>query len=112
MTSRNGTLPAPLSAAEQSALALDAYSRTVIRVADALSGSVANLQVRRRTRRGPATGAGSGVAISADGFIIPSAHVVEGTRQGVASFSDGHETPVSLAGPDPLSDLAVPPSHG
>jgi S1-C subfamily serine protease len=98
---------AALRAAEQSALALDAYSRTVIAVADALSESVANLQVRRRTRRGPAMGAGSGVAISADGFLVTSAHVIEGSRTGVASFSDGRETPVSLVGSDPLSDLAV-----
>jgi S1-C subfamily serine protease len=107
MASRNGKAPAAADAAEQSALALDAYSRTVIAVAEALSESVANLQVRRRTRRGPAMGAGSGVAISADGFLITSAHVIEGSRHGVASFSDGHETPVSLVGSDPLSDLAV-----
>jgi S1-C subfamily serine protease len=93
--------------AEQSALALDAYSRTVISVAEALSESVANLQVRRRTRRGEAMGAGSGVAISADGFVITSAHVVEGTRHGVASFSNGQEIPVSVVGSDPMSDLAV-----
>jgi S1-C subfamily serine protease len=121
MPSRNGTTPeadarrepagatgaAVLDAAEQSALALDAYSRTVIAVADALSPSVANLQVRRRTRRGQAMGAGSGVAISADGFVVTAAHVVEGSSHGVASFSDGHETPVSVVGSDPLSDLAV-----
>jgi S1-C subfamily serine protease len=109
MSSHNGTaLSEPAaSAAEQSALALDAYSRTVIAVAEQLSASVANLQVRRRTRRGPAMGAGSGVAISADGFLITSAHVVEGSRRGVASFSDGNEAAVSLIGSDPLSDLAV-----
>lgn len=121
MPSRNGTVPGvggPVGATvadpgeaatlgEQSALALDAYSRTVIAVADALGASVANLQVRRRTRRGQAMGAGSGVAISADGFVVTSAHVVEGSAHGVASFSDGHETPVSVVGSDPLSDLAV-----
>jgi S1-C subfamily serine protease len=127
MSSNNGTAPTPaaadpapppaaaepsapalrLTAAERSAAALDAYSRTVVAVAEAMSPSVANLQVRRRTRRGPAMGAGSGVAISSDGFLITAAHVVEGTRRGVASFSDGHETPVSLVGSDPLSDLAV-----
>ncbi|HEY5428311.1 MAG TPA: trypsin-like peptidase domain-containing protein, partial [Solirubrobacteraceae bacterium] len=109
MSSTNGTAASPPGpdVAEQSARALDAYSRTVISVADALRPSVANLQVRRRTRRGPAMGAGSGVAISADGFLITSAHVVEGSRRGIASFSDGHETPVSLVGSDPLSDLAV-----
>src|SRR5579859_5708786 len=87
--------------------ALDAYSRTVIAVAEALSASVANLQVRRRTRRGSAMGAGSGVVISPDGFLITSAHVVEGARRGLASFSDGREANVSLVGADPLSDLAV-----
>ena len=109
MSSTNGTAASPPGpdVAEQSARALDAYSRTVISVADALRPSVANLQVRRRTRRGPAMGAGSAVAISADGFLITSAHVVEGSRRGIASFSDGHETPVSLVGSDPLSDLAV-----
>jgi S1-C subfamily serine protease len=97
-------LPTPPTDADD---ALDAYSRAVIGVADALGPSVANLQVRRRTRRGPAMGAGSGVAISSDGFLITSAHVVEGSRHGVAGFSDGHETGVSLVGSDPLSDLAV-----
>jgi S1-C subfamily serine protease len=87
--------------------ALDAYSRTVIAVAEALTPSVANLQVRRRTRRGTVLGAGSAVAIAADGFLLTSAHVVEGARKGVASFSDGRESDVTLIGADPLSDLAV-----
>ena len=87
---------------------LDAYSRTVIAVAEQLGPCVANLQVRRRTRRGvAAVGAGSGVAISTDGFLVTSAHVVEGVRRGVAAFGDGSETEVSLVGADPLSDLAV-----
>ncbi len=88
--------------------ALDAYSRIVIAVAEKLSPSVANLQVRRRTRRGTGYGAGSGVVISPDGFLITSAHVVEGSRRGVASFSDGREANVSVVGADPLSDLADP----
>ncbi|MGA9860143.1 MAG: trypsin-like peptidase domain-containing protein [Solirubrobacteraceae bacterium] len=92
---------------EAAADALDAYSRTVIAVAEALSPSVADLQVRHRTRRGPASGAGSGVAISSDGFLLTSAHVIEGARHGVANFSDGRQTAVSLVGSDPLSDLAV-----
>lgn len=106
MTNMNGTAAVAARAADATE-ALDAYSRTVIAVAEALSPSVANLQVRRRTRRGNATGAGSGVAISPDGFLITSAHVVEGAPRGVASFSDGRETPVSVVGSDPLSDLAV-----
>jgi S1-C subfamily serine protease len=104
MPSQNGT---STLAAEGSEAALDAYSRTVIAVAEQLSPSVANLQVRRRTRRGQAVGAGSGVAISTDGFLITSAHVIEGSTRGTATFSDGRETSVTLIGADPLSDLAV-----
>jgi len=100
-------LPLPPTDADDAQDALDAYSRVVISVAETLSPSVANLQVRRRTRRGPAVGAGSGVAISSDGFLITSAHVIDGARHGEASFSDGRETGVSLVGSDPLSDLAV-----
>ncbi len=87
--------------------ALDAYSRTVIAVAEAVGPTVGNLQVRRRTRRGEAMGAGSGVAISGDGLIVTSAHVVEGAGHGTATFSDGSEVPLTVVGTDPLSDLAV-----
>ncbi len=105
MSTEAPTLPPP--AAPDTGDALDAYSQVVVAVAQSLTPSVANLQVRRRTRRGPATGAGSGVAISSDGFLITSAHVIDGGRRGVASFTDGHEAAVSLVGADPLSDLAV-----
>jgi S1-C subfamily serine protease len=105
MSSENGSQA--LAASDRTETVLDAYSRTVIAVAEALSPSVANLQVSRRTRRGSAVGAGSGVVISPDGFLVTSAHVVEGSKRGVASFSDGREANVSLVGADPLSDLAV-----
>jgi serine protease Do len=108
MSSVNGTPnTASVEAAVRSAEALDAYSRTVVAVAEALSPSVVNLQVKRQTRRGTAVGAGSGVAISPDGFLVTSAHVVEGAKRGVASFDDGRECDVSVVGSDPLSDLAV-----
>ena len=88
--------------------ALDAYSRTVAAVAERLTPSVANLQVSRQGRRGLRPGGGSGVVISSDGFMITSAHVVEGAgARGSASFSDGSELPFAVVGADPLSDLAV-----
>src|SRR6476619_7543909 len=89
--------------------ALDAYSRTVVGVAERLANSVANLRVTRRTRRGnyPA-GAGSGIVLTPDGFLLTSAHVVSGrSRGGIASFVDGQELRFSVVGADPLSDLAV-----
>jgi serine protease Do len=45
--------------------------------------------------------------ITPDGFVLTSAHVVEGTDRGVASFVDGRELGVEVVGSDPLSDLAV-----
>jgi S1-C subfamily serine protease len=79
--------------------ALDAYSQVVTRVAQQLSPSVANVRLRR--------GAGSAVAITPDGFLLTSAHVVERARGGAVSFPDGSELRFSVAGRDPLSDLAV-----
>jgi S1-C subfamily serine protease len=85
---------------------LDAYSRTVSDVAERLIPSVASLRVGRSEGR-RSQGSGSGVAITADGFLVTSAHVVAGTTRGSASFSDGTEYEYELVGADPLSDLAV-----
>jgi S1-C subfamily serine protease len=99
---------------ERDAEALDAYSRTVSGVAERLAPSVANLRVLRRTREGgrvPA-GAGSAFVLAPDGFLVTSAHVVASrragvSRNGIASFPDGRETPFEVLGADALTDLAV-----
>ncbi len=87
--------------------ALDAYSRVVTSVAERLIPSVASLRVRTRVGRAPVDGAGSAVVIAPDGFALTSAHVVEGTDRGSASFVDGREVPFDVIGRDALSDLAV-----
>jgi S1-C subfamily serine protease len=90
--------------------ALDAYSRAVVGVVERLAPSVANLRVMRRSRRGgrvPA-GAGSAVALTPDGYLLTSAHVVAGgSRRGRATFTDGREVGFEVVGTDPLSDLAL-----
>ena len=94
--------------------ALDAYSRTVAGVAERLAPSVANLRVLRAGRRGRVpVGAGSGVVLTPDGFMLTSAHVLAGgTSEGRASFTDGREFPFSIVGRDALSDLAVIRTEG
>jgi S1-C subfamily serine protease len=89
--------------------AFDAYSRAVMFVAERLSPSVANLRVSRRVRGGRLLdGGGSGVVVTADGFMLTSAHVVARTDgRGLASFADGRELEFEVVGADPLSDLAV-----
>jgi serine protease Do len=93
---------------------LDAYSQAVIRVADHLSPSVANLRVSRRVRGGRRlAGGGSGVVVTPDGFMLTSAHVVAAADGGArASFVDGSEVGVEVVGTDPLSDLAVLRAEG
>ena len=84
--------------------ALDAYSRAVITVAELLAPSVANLRVNHGRR----LGGGSAVVITPDGFLVTSAHVVNGsTRRGRASFVDGRELRFEVVGADPHADLAV-----
>jgi len=78
---------------------LDAYSRAVTQVVELLSPSVASVRVRR--------GSGSAVAITADGFMLTSAHVVRSARRGQATLTDGREIAFEVVGADPLSDLAV-----
>ena len=79
--------------------AFDAYSQAVMRVAERLSPSVASLRARG--------GGGSAVAITTDGFLLTSAHVVQRARRVRASFTDGRELTAEIVGADPLSDLAV-----
>jgi len=88
--------------------ALDAYSRSVTTVAERLTPSVANLRVSRRVRGGRRLdGGGSAVVITPDGFTLTSAHVIERTDGGRASFVDGRELAFEVVGSDPMSDLAL-----
>ena len=60
--------------------------------------SVASLRRRVRTADGPAVGpsAGSAVALTEDGFLVTSAHVVRGADVSVAVFPDGRELGVQV----------------
>jgi S1-C subfamily serine protease len=71
----------------------------IVSASERLLPSVAHLRTDR--------GSGSGVVISADGFLVTSAHVVEGARRVRASFVDGSECRAEIVGSDPFSDLAV-----
>jgi S1-C subfamily serine protease len=82
---------------------LDAYSAIVSAVADRVVPSVASLRIERDGRGG----AGSGIVITADGYLLTSAHVVAGAEHGTASLPDGREFDFDVAGRDVLSDLAV-----
>jgi S1-C subfamily serine protease len=88
--------------------ALDAYSAAVVHVAETVLPSIASLRVR--TRRGE--GAGSASVLTSDGFLLTSAHVVEGATTSDAAFADGTEVTADVIARDPLSDLAVLRARG
>lgn len=88
--------------------ALDAYSRVVIGVAESVLPSVASLRVSM----GRGEGAGSASVLTEDGYLLTSAHVVDGVGHARAAFVDGTEQDATVVGRDPLSDLAVLRAHG
>ena len=52
-------------------------------------------------------GAGSGVIVSEDGYIITNDHVISGAINISVRLVDGREFPASLIGSDPKTDIAV-----
>src|SRR5579863_4606833 len=107
--SDSAAFPPPSPAANDAALpsegeALDAYSQTVIHVADTVGPTV--VSVARRAARGPA-GVGSGVAFAPDGYILTNAHVVTGADELEVGFLDGTTSQARVVGVDPPTDLAV-----
>ncbi len=104
--------PHPPASAPSEGEALDAYSRTVVSVAQTLSPSVVSVKVKRRAKAvrqlsPDMEGTGSGVIIAPDGFILTNSHVahqadsIEVGLQGGVSYK-GH-----LIGEDAATDLAV-----
>ena len=87
----------------EDAEALDAFSRVVVRVADALMPAVANIRAERK-RRG---GLGSGVLFTPDGFLLTNHHVVNRQTQVRVRTSDGRDLAGRVVGADPWTDLAV-----
>ena len=52
-------------------------------------------------------GAGSGVIISPDGYIVTNNHVVENAQDIMVTLNDKREFPATIVGTDPQTDLAL-----
>ena len=80
---------------------------TTPQVARAVSPSVVGVVQFRPDMTIAETGEGSGIIMTADGYIITNAHVVAGGTDFKVILHDGTPKDADLIGADPLTDLAV-----
>src|SRR5262249_13558347 len=85
---------------------LDAYSRAVVGVVDAVAPAVVHLQVAPGAHGGRG-GPASGVVFTPDGLLLTNSHVVHQGSAVRATLNDGRTVPAYLVGEDPDTDLAV-----
>lgn len=52
-------------------------------------------------------GAGSGVIVSADGYIVTNNHVIEGAKKITVILDNGKDYPAKLIGTDEITDIAI-----
>ena len=97
--------PLPVEDAE----ILDAYSRAVVSVVDAVGPAVVSIATGRRERDGRTEpmGAGSGVIVAPDGYVLTNNHVVDGAGRLEATLTDGRALHADVVGADPSTDLAL-----
>jgi S1-C subfamily serine protease len=113
LSESNGSSRAAIPPAVDSE-ALDAYSQAVIRAVDRIGPAVVSVAMARRApqelqRRGlpELRGAGSGVIIAPDGYVLTNSHVVRSAERIEISLQDGRILPADIVGDDPHSDLAL-----
>jgi len=93
---------------------LDAYSRAVIKVVEAVGPAVVGILVGREPADDPylKTGAGSGILITPDGYLLTNDHVVHQAEKLTATLADGGRLAATLVGTDPGTDLALIRAEG
>lgn len=90
----------------------DANSMSVKDVANKVAESVVEIKTESMTtndffQQAISSGAGSGVIISEDGYIVTNHHVIDGASKVTVTTKDGKSYSATLVGSDSTTDLAV-----
>ncbi len=88
---------------------LDAYSQAVVGAVEHVGPAVVSIYVggdagEAARARG---GAGSGVVVTPDGYVLTNEHVVQRVEEARVAFVDGRSVSAVVVGRDPATDLAV-----
>src|SRR5499426_2062912 len=88
---------------------LDAYSRAVVSVVENVGPAVVSITTGRRAPGGRVgvSGAGSGVIVAPDGYVLTNSHVVHGASRLEATLTSGGTLEALLVGEDASTDLAL-----
>ncbi len=87
---------------------LDSYSSAVVGAVDAVGPAVVSIYTGGAEEAARARGgAGSGVVVTPDGYLLTNEHVVQRVSEARVSFVDGRTVAAMVAGRDPATDLAV-----
>ena len=103
-------LPCEVSSVDASDVdLLDAYSKAVTTVVDVVGPAVVSISGRSEQHgtEPEQTGAGSGVVIAPDVYILTNDHVVHHAKRLTVTLTDGTDFRASVVGNDPVTDLAV-----
>ncbi|MGO9802359.1 MAG: S1C family serine protease [Steroidobacteraceae bacterium] len=93
---------------EAAAAPLDAYSAAVVGAVEQVGAAVVSVYTGGAEEAARARGgAGSGVVVTPDGYLLTNEHVVQRVSNARVSFVDGRTVPAVVAGRDPATDLAV-----
>ena len=87
--------------------ALDAYSRAVIGAVERVAAAVVSVYVGAEEEARTHGGAGSGVVVTPDGYLLTNEHVVQRAPSARVAFIDGRSVVADVVGRDPATDLAV-----
>jgi S1-C subfamily serine protease len=111
----SGAAPPEGAAPVEADAALDAYSRAVTQAVERVGPAVVSIYVdsttaanrRNGNDRSRPGGAGSGVVVTPDGYVLTNEHVVMRAKQVRAVFVDGRSVAARVVARDPATDLAV-----